>query len=100
MVDFEKNNGLVPVIVQDIDTNEVLMLAYMNKKALELNPNHANNNGNYAIYLHTVAKDYKKAEKYYKKALALDSHHINNVKNYELFLLDKENKKKSRKSSS
>jgi phosphoribosyl-ATP pyrophosphohydrolase/phosphoribosyl-AMP cyclohydrolase len=35
-VDFEKNGGLVPVIVQDVDTNEVLMLAYMNKEALEL----------------------------------------------------------------
>jgi phosphoribosyl-ATP pyrophosphohydrolase/phosphoribosyl-AMP cyclohydrolase len=36
MIDFEKNKGLVPVIVQDVDTNEVLMLAYMNKEALEL----------------------------------------------------------------
>jgi phosphoribosyl-ATP pyrophosphohydrolase/phosphoribosyl-AMP cyclohydrolase len=36
MVDFEKNNGLVPVIVQDVDTNEVLMLAYMNEEALNL----------------------------------------------------------------
>jgi phosphoribosyl-ATP pyrophosphohydrolase/phosphoribosyl-AMP cyclohydrolase len=36
MVDFSKNGGLVPVIVQDIDTNEVLMLAYMNEEALEL----------------------------------------------------------------
>ena len=36
MVDFSKNNGLVPVIVQDIDTNEVLMLAYMNEEALKL----------------------------------------------------------------
>jgi phosphoribosyl-ATP pyrophosphohydrolase/phosphoribosyl-AMP cyclohydrolase len=36
MVDFEKNDGLVPVVVQDADTNEVLMLAYMNKEALEL----------------------------------------------------------------
>ena len=36
MIDFEKNGGLVPVIVQDVDTNEVLMLAYMNKEALEL----------------------------------------------------------------
>ncbi|WP_024787265.1 MULTISPECIES: bifunctional phosphoribosyl-AMP cyclohydrolase/phosphoribosyl-ATP diphosphatase HisIE [unclassified Lebetimonas] len=35
-VDFEKNGGLVPVIVQEADTNEVLMLAYMNKEALEL----------------------------------------------------------------
>jgi len=35
-IDFSKNNGLVPVIVQDVDTNEVLMLAYMNEEALEL----------------------------------------------------------------
>ena len=34
-IDFDKNNGLVPVIVQDVDTNEVLMLAYMNEEALK-----------------------------------------------------------------
>ena len=35
-IDFQKNNGLIPVITQDNETNEVLMLAYMNKEALEL----------------------------------------------------------------
>ena len=34
-VDWEKSE-LLPVIVQEIGTNEVLMLAYMNKEALEL----------------------------------------------------------------
>ncbi len=34
-VDWEKSE-LLPVIVQEIETNEVLMLAYMNKEALEL----------------------------------------------------------------
>jgi phosphoribosyl-ATP pyrophosphohydrolase/phosphoribosyl-AMP cyclohydrolase len=29
-------NGLIPVIVQNIETNEVLMLAYMNKEALTI----------------------------------------------------------------
>jgi phosphoribosyl-AMP cyclohydrolase len=29
-------NGLVPAIVQDAETNEVLMLAYMNKDSLAL----------------------------------------------------------------
>ena len=29
-------NGLVPVVVQSIETNDVLMLAYMNKEALDL----------------------------------------------------------------
>ena len=35
-IDFEKQDGLIPVITQDNETNEVLMLAYMNKEALEL----------------------------------------------------------------
>ena len=30
------NNGLVPAIVQDVDTKEVLMLAYMNAESLQL----------------------------------------------------------------
>ena len=36
MIEWEKNGGLVPVIVQDVDSNEVLMLAYMNEEALNL----------------------------------------------------------------
>ena len=35
-IDWDKINGLLPVIVQDNSTNEVLMLAYMNQEALEL----------------------------------------------------------------
>jgi len=33
-VDFEKGNGLVPVVVQDANTKQVLMLAYANREAL------------------------------------------------------------------
>jgi len=29
------SDGLIPVIAQDVDTNEVLMLAYMNQEAFE-----------------------------------------------------------------
>lgn len=35
-IDFEKGNGLVPVIVQDDDTKEILMQAYADRQALEL----------------------------------------------------------------
>lgn len=35
-VDFAKGDGLVPVVVQDEKTKDVLMLAYANKEALEL----------------------------------------------------------------
>ena len=35
-IDFEKSGGLVPVIVQDVNTKEVLTLAYSNKESLEL----------------------------------------------------------------
>ena len=32
---FAKGNGLIPVIVQDAETKEVLMLAYMNRESWE-----------------------------------------------------------------
>ncbi len=35
-IDFAKGGGLVPVIVQDADSKEVLTLAYANKESLEL----------------------------------------------------------------
>jgi phosphoribosyl-AMP cyclohydrolase len=34
-IDFKKGDGLVPVIIQDASTNEVLMLGYMNREAWE-----------------------------------------------------------------
>ncbi len=34
-LDFEKQNGLIPTIVQDNDSKQVLMLAYTNKESLE-----------------------------------------------------------------
>lgn len=34
-IDFEKNGGLVPVVVQDWRTREVLTLAYANRESLE-----------------------------------------------------------------
>lgn len=32
-IDFEKGDGLVPAIAQDFETNEVLMMAYMNRES-------------------------------------------------------------------
>jgi phosphoribosyl-ATP pyrophosphohydrolase/phosphoribosyl-AMP cyclohydrolase len=32
-IDFDKSNGLVPVVIQDVKTLEVLMLGYMNEEA-------------------------------------------------------------------
>ncbi|WP_435412828.1 bifunctional phosphoribosyl-AMP cyclohydrolase/phosphoribosyl-ATP diphosphatase HisIE [Psychroserpens mesophilus] len=34
-IDFNKNNGLVPAIIQDATTYKVLMLGYMNEEALK-----------------------------------------------------------------
>ena len=33
-LDFNKSDGLIPAIVQDFETGEILMLAYMNQEAL------------------------------------------------------------------
>src|SRR5437667_7846438 len=35
MIDFDKAGGLVPVVAQDADSGEVLMLAWMNREAYE-----------------------------------------------------------------
>lgn len=35
MIDFNKTQGLVPVIIQDVNTLQVLMLGYMNDEAFE-----------------------------------------------------------------
>jgi len=35
-LDFEKENGLIPAIVQDASTHEVFMLGFMNREALVL----------------------------------------------------------------
>ncbi|MFP4362575.1 MAG: phosphoribosyl-AMP cyclohydrolase [Spirochaetia bacterium] len=34
-IDFKKQSGIVPVVVQDAETKDVLMLAYMDKQAWE-----------------------------------------------------------------
>jgi phosphoribosyl-AMP cyclohydrolase len=34
-IDFVKRNGLLPVIVQDKNTKDILMLAYANREALD-----------------------------------------------------------------
>lgn len=36
MLDFAKGGGLIPVIIQDDESSEVLMLAYMNEESLRL----------------------------------------------------------------
>ncbi len=34
-LDFKKGNGLIPVVVQDAKTKEILMQAYANREAVE-----------------------------------------------------------------
>ena len=35
-LDFEKQGGLIPAIIQDADTSKVLMLGYMNEESLKI----------------------------------------------------------------
>ncbi|MEE4214157.1 MAG: bifunctional phosphoribosyl-AMP cyclohydrolase/phosphoribosyl-ATP diphosphatase HisIE [Bacteroidales bacterium] len=57
-IDFEKNNGLVPVIVQDATTLKVLMMAYMNEEALRL----TKETGNMTFYSRSRKKLWTKGE--------------------------------------
>ena len=38
-MDYSKLNGLIPAVIQDADTSEVLMVGFMNDEALELTRN-------------------------------------------------------------
>ena len=42
------------------------------KKALELDPKHANNTGNFAVFMQHARKNYDEAERLHRKALELD----------------------------
>lgn len=58
MLDFEKGNGLVPVVIQDEQTLEVLMLGYMNREAWEK----TENEGRVTFYSRTKNRLWTKGE--------------------------------------
>jgi phosphoribosyl-AMP cyclohydrolase len=57
-IDFDKMGGLIPAIVQDNDTDEVLMLGFMNKQAWEVTLN----TGKATFYSRTRNKLWVKGE--------------------------------------
>ena len=57
-INFEKQNGLVPAIVQDAATRQVLMLGYMNKEAVE----HTLKSGKVTFYSRSRQKIWVKGE--------------------------------------
>ena len=57
-LDFKKTGGLLPAIVQDFETGEVLMLAYMNQAAWE----NTLNTGRAAYYSRSRDKLWVKGE--------------------------------------
>jgi len=67
-IDWEKMDNLIPVITQDASTNEVLMLAYMDKEALSLTIK--TNQAHY--FSRSKQRIWKKGE---------SSGHIQNIKN-------------------
>ncbi|MGI9543765.1 MAG: bifunctional phosphoribosyl-AMP cyclohydrolase/phosphoribosyl-ATP diphosphatase HisIE [Cyclobacteriaceae bacterium] len=57
-VDFDKNQGLVPVVVQDQMTKNVLMLGYMNEEALQI----TQQTGNVTFFSRSRQKIWTKGE--------------------------------------
>ncbi|MBO1032378.1 tetratricopeptide repeat protein, partial [Tessaracoccus sp. SD287] len=60
----------------------------MYQRALAANPTHADNLGNYAIFLTDVRGDHDQAEQMYQRALAANPTHANNLGSYAIFLTD------------
>lgn len=57
-LDFKKVNGLIPAIIQDNQTNKVLMLGYMNQEALDV----TNKTGKVTFYSRTKQRLWTKGE--------------------------------------
>ena len=57
-IDFKKGGGLIPAIVQDAETNSVLMLGYMNDEALKK----TNAEGKVTFYSRTKERLWTKGE--------------------------------------
>ncbi|MEX2395557.1 MAG: phosphoribosyl-AMP cyclohydrolase, partial [Balneolales bacterium] len=57
-LDFQKENGLVPVVIQNHEDYRVLMLGYMNKEAVE----HTQNSGNVTFYSRSKQRLWTKGE--------------------------------------
>jgi phosphoribosyl-AMP cyclohydrolase len=57
-LDFEKENGLLPAVVQDASTGEVLMLGFMNREALAI----TTQTGNVTFYSRSRKKLWTKGE--------------------------------------
>ena len=58
----------------------------MYRRALDADPNHADNLGSYALFLHDDRKDLDAADAVYRRALHADSTHANNLGYYATFL--------------
>ncbi len=56
--DFNKGGGLLPAIVQDSNTNQVLMLGYMNREAMD----HSNETGKVTFYSRSKQRLWTKGE--------------------------------------
>ena len=56
--DFSRSDGLLPAIAQDVETNEVLMLAYMNREAYD----ETLNTGRVCYYSRSRQKLWRKGE--------------------------------------
>ena len=57
-MDFSKLNGLIPAVIQDEQSNEVLMVGFMNKQALE----HTKTSGYATFFSRTRDKLWTKGE--------------------------------------
>ena len=70
--DFEKGNGLIPAIVQDVKTKDVLMLAYVNEEAYDKMLELKQKEGNYQKKLVSEAYKFEEAGKYIIRYTAYD----------------------------
>ncbi|WP_420798883.1 tetratricopeptide repeat protein [Geothrix limicola] len=58
------------------------------RRALELDPNDANNTSNFALFMYNVRKNYEEGERLYRRALELDPNDADNTSSFASFMND------------
>jgi tetratricopeptide (TPR) repeat protein len=81
--------GIFHFSYQDLSLFQLAIREKYYKKALELEPDNANINNNYALFLKDIHKNDDQAEKHYKKALELKPDNAEINSNYAQFLFIK-----------
>ena len=84
--DIERSEGYSKIAARYSGAGQLIKAGAMYERAIETDPNNANNLGNYAAFLQGERQDMDAAGSMYERAIEADPNHANALGNYAFFL--------------